>query len=124
MPENKLLQIKQIMSELETAVEVVVKSVSVEILDELKAVTPVDTGFAQANWLATFGAPATRAVGAPGNPGPALSVQAAATAALQTYTLERGPVYIGNPTAYIGEIVAPTTATIAINQGVANIRFR
>ena len=61
MPENELLQIKQIMSELETAVEVVVKSVSVEILDELKAVTPVDTGFAQANWRATFGAPATRA---------------------------------------------------------------
>ena len=124
MPENEALQIAAIMKELETAVEVVVKTISLEILDELKAVTPVDTGFAKANWRATFGAPATRAVGAPGNPGPALSVQAAATAALQTYTLERGPVYIGNPTAYIGEIVAPTTATIAINQGVANIRFR
>ena len=112
------------MEQLETVTETVVKTVSLEILNGLKAVTPVDTGFAKANWRATFGAPATRAIGAPGNPGPAQSVQAAAEAALLTYTIEKGPVYIGNPTAYIGEIVAPTTATIAINTGVANIQFR
>ena len=75
---DEAVQIKQIMEELETVTEGIVKAISVEILDELKLITPVDTGFAKANWRATFGAPATRAVGAPGNPGPAQSVQAAA----------------------------------------------
>ena len=124
MAQSEALQIKSIMAELETVAETVVKTISLEILDRLKEVTPVDTGFAQANWRATFGDFPSRAIGAPGVPGPAQSVQAASEATLLTYTLDRGPVYIGNPTAYIGEIVSPVTATIAISGAVTRLQFQ
>ena len=123
MAEPELLQVKAIMAELEGRVESACIEISMEITDALKEATPVDTGFAKANWRPTTGAPATRAVGAPGSPGSAQSVQAAAIERLQAYKLEQGRIYISNPTRYIGRIVSDGQASMAVAVGLNKARF-
>lgn len=116
-------QIKQIMEGLDAEVESAVRHITTEIVTELKTTTPIDTGFARASWIPSIGSFSVQPVGVPGFPGPAIAAQTAGLAALLTYKVEQGPVYIVNNSGYIGEIVSPVAATIAINQAVANVRF-
>ena len=123
MPESELLQVRAITAELTAEVEQAVTAISIEVTNELLEATPVDTGYAKANWRPSIGSPASRAIGAPGSPGPAQSVQDAAIARLRAYKLEQGPVFISNPTRYIGRIVSDAQASMAAAVGVAKARF-
>jgi len=65
--------------------------------------TPVDTGWARANWIPSVGAPAVSPVGsrAAVDGGAA---QQAALARLLGYKLEQGPVYATNNVPYIAQL--------------------
>lgn len=98
-------QVTIVVRELRGGVQRVVRDLAVNITAELIERTPVDTGWARANWIPTIGAsdntPAT------GNPTTAIvpaqrNRQEASTAALATgYRLERGAVFISNNVPYI-----------------------
>lgn len=97
------------MGQLGDAIEKVVTELSLEITAELIERTPVDTGWARANWVPAIGNrpsdakdPGSRESRASGAPGRGAEQQAA-VAALATggYSLEKGQVFISNGVPYI-----------------------
>ena len=86
----------------ERVVRVIVLDATANLIED----TPVDIGWAQANWIPSIGAPPTRPVGATtiGEPdvGAARAAQQQGIAAIATgYTLEQGNVNITNNVRYI-----------------------
>lgn len=101
--------LRVVIDALDRFVEQVIIKVSLDIVANLKRApseggTPVDTGWARANWVPQIGAPFTGTAGSRGQ-AEAGSVsqaeQSAGEASLFTYRLERGQVWISNNVPYI-----------------------
>ena len=96
-----------VIAELEAAIASAVVSLSVNITAELIERTPTDTGWARANWVPNIGRPfegnadpldeAARQAAVPSQRGR----QQTSTAAVLSYTIDRGPVFIANNVPYI-----------------------
>lgn len=81
------------------------KVLAAEATAELTEGTPVDTGWARANWIPNIGSSASGPVGVPGEP--ASGAQAMAVAdVLASYRLEAGPIHITNRAPYIRRLEA------------------
>jgi hypothetical protein len=81
----------------------VVKMVTLEITDDLITATPVDTGWARANWVPSIGSPVSSPSGTRENVSPALQQAGLATVAVG-YKLSAGQVFISNNVPYIGAL--------------------
>lgn len=80
----------------------VIRGTALVIDQVLVTTTPVDTGRARANWIATVGAPAEGADLPPDPTGQAALAQAQAV--VGGYRLEMGPLFISNNVPYIGAL--------------------
>lgn len=81
-----------IMAALERRVEQAVARVAVNVTHELVATTPVDTGWARANWIPAVGSPAR---------GTGQSRQAAGLAEVVAFKLADGQAFVSNNVPYI-----------------------
>jgi hypothetical protein len=99
-------QIQIILAGLTSAVEGSMKKTALDIAANLvqkpsSGGTPVDTGWARANWIASVASPVTNPVGDPENVQEAAGAQAAGLLDVLTYSLLRGPIFITNNVPYI-----------------------
>ena len=96
-------QIDMVMSALTEVTEKVIKKITLDTHANLIAATPVDLGWARANWIPAIGTPVTSPTGTPG--GYSQSAQLAGIASVATsYTLPRGKVFISNNVKYITKL--------------------
>lgn len=104
---------RRVLGLLEEAVESAVTSLGVNITAELIERTPVDTGWARANWVPSIGTPFTGNDEALNDAAREAAVpaqgarQETATASLLAYQIGRGSVFISNNVPYI----------LALNEG-------
>lgn len=82
--------------------ERVIKRVGFACQNELKRATPVDTGWARANWQVSIGHPITQTTGS--REAVNVSAQAAGEARLLVYDLSQGDIWITNNVPYIQEL--------------------
>lgn len=66
--------------------------------------TPVDTGWARANWIPSIGESGRDPIGEPGNSGTASAAQQSGMAGVLGYDISQGKVYITNNVPYIGAL--------------------
>lgn len=122
-------QIKAIVQALDKTTEAVVIRLGLNITANLVETTPVDTGWARANWVPSIGAskrtPEVRQPTSALVQGQA-ALQAAGQAGLLSYKIGAGSVFISNNVPYIGRLndgsstQAPTGfIQAAIRRGVA-----
>lgn len=100
-------QIKAVIQALEETAEKAVIRLGLNITANLIEDTPVDTGWARANWVPAIGA--SRSSPASSNPSSAMvqtqaALQAADQAGLLSYKLSRGTVFISNNVPYINRL--------------------
>lgn len=124
-------QIRVILRALDIIGAQVVRKLALDITAELKKApsqggTPVDTGWARGNWLASVASPITEPLGTreavpTSNPGLAQ--------VLAYRTTRSGPVYISNNVPYIGRLNAgsskqapPGFVQAAISRAVSSLR--
>lgn len=88
-----------IVDSLERAAERVVKAVVLNCTAELIERTPVDTGWAQANWVPSVGQPVESIEGTP--EAVSNSVQVTGQGAVAAFKLEQGACFISNNVPYI-----------------------
>ena len=79
----------------------VVVAIVTKLHAELVTHTPVDTGWARANWVPSVGAPVPAAAGSPGNAGAGQAATATGLAQVHAYRLNQGIVYTTNNVPYI-----------------------
>lgn len=120
---------------LEEGVESAIASLAVNITAELAEETPVDTGWARANWVPNIGSPFTgnsenlsdeaRRAGV----GAQAAAQSAAQAQLISYKLGQGSVFITNNVPYIVPLNEGSSqrapagfVQIAIESGIRSLR--
>lgn len=100
-------QVKAVVRALEKVTEQVIVRLSLNVTANLVETTPVDTGWARANWLPAIGTPSLGSGSSKPDPslipGQAASQQAA-IAKLTAYRLGRGSVFISNNVPYIGRL--------------------
>ena len=96
-------QIRTILERLEDLTERTVIKLTLDVTSNLVDVTPVDTGWARANWVPSIGSPGDAPVGSRGSDGAseAAAAQAAGRTAVLGYKLQRGRVFISNHVPYI-----------------------
>lgn len=102
-------RVRVVVTSLERFVELIIRKLALDIVANLVAAppeggTPVDTGWARANWIPRIGEPfrgtaGTREQAEAGNVSGA--EQGAGQVAMLGYRLERGRVYISNNVPYI-----------------------
>lgn len=98
----------EIQRDLDLAVQIVTSRIAVNLLTGLRASTPVDTSYHSSRWVGRAGAePPSRQT--PGSrAGRAAQVNfaqhAASIAALRSYRLQQGDVFIGNDGDFIEEL--------------------
>lgn len=90
-------QIDAILSDLRIHTVREMVALAAEVQSNLIADTPVDTGWARANWVVTVGQPAQQAIGSKA----AVTQAAAAGAVLANYTFEQGSIFLTNNVQYI-----------------------
>jgi hypothetical protein len=90
---------KAVVKALEEFSAKVVKAITLEITSNLIKSTPVDTGWARANWVPSVGTPAGGTVGSPR--GVSAGAQAAGQAKVAGYKITQGNVFITNNVPYI-----------------------
>ena len=102
-------QVRVVMASLNGFVEQLIKKLTLDIVANLQAApseggTPVDTGWARANWIPQIGAPREKPAGtrtqAEAGSLPGDSAQGVATV-VGSYRLSKGPIYITNNVPYI-----------------------
>ena len=94
------LEIQAISKALDGAVETVVKKVTADVTANLQEATPVDTGWAQSNWIPKIGRGFNGVVGS--KAGVLTTAQITALLEVQSrYTLKQGKVFINNNVPYI-----------------------
>lgn len=103
MPQRRDSRI-EIMGELEVFVSKVVIAITLNVVANLVAApseggTPVDTGWARANWVPAIGRPVTDVAGS--REAVSTAAQSAGEASVLAYRLAMGPVYISNNVPYI-----------------------
>ena len=96
-------QTEFIVAALEGFVEDVMKKVTVETTANLIEDTPVDLGWARANWVPQIGEPRTTVVGTPNDvtSGPQ---ERGITEVITQYKMNKGSIYITNNVPYIGRL--------------------
>lgn len=108
-------QVDRIVAELTRVAERAVVKVSLDCRANLVAApeqggTPIDTGWASANWMTSIGGPqaATGENASPsaGDVAAAAAATNGAVAKLLGYRLNQGAVFIANPVPYIGRLNA------------------
>ena len=114
MPQSESAQIKQITEELDRFTEDAIIAITLELADEMKQATAIDTGYARANWIIDD-EPVPEPLGPPGNPAQALSIQAAQEFHTLGYKLERGPLHLSNVVPYILNLVSTIKVNLAIS---------
>ncbi len=122
-------QLTVVIDGLVDVVEDVVQRLTLDITANLIETTPVDTGWARANWVPSIGAPYT--LENPDNVvSGATSVQQQGILEVATYNLEQGNVHISNNVHYIEKLndghsnQAPRGfIQNAIEKAVDNLRF-
>lgn len=97
--------VEQVIAILEDFSEDLIRRLATQITFELQRTTPVDTGWARANWIPQIGVPfegnATVTDPQPGDVASAAGQQAAGQAAILGYRIELGSVFISNNVPYI-----------------------
>ena len=103
---------KRIAAEFSRLVEKICVSLVTNVTVELEDSTPKDTGWAAANWLPAVGSPQS-AVAAPttraeraASVGQAISAQQQQLAAIRSFKLSVGRLFITNSTPYLDELNA------------------
>lgn len=71
---------------------------------ELVEATPIDTGWARANWIPSLGRPVVQVVGTP--VAPSTAEQAAGLAEVFTFTLDHMAIFVSNHVPYIARLDA------------------
>jgi hypothetical protein len=96
------------MGELDSFVGAVIKTISVNVTNNIVVSTPVDTGFAKASWIPTVGNPSSSTGGS--RQGPSSGAQKAGLARVRGYTVKQGRVFIVNNVKYIGDLNSGSSA--------------
>ena len=80
-----------------------VRKITLDVHANLVEHTPVDTGWARANWVPRTGVPLQAPVGQPGSGGVAAAAAASSTgiAKVLSYALTQGKVFVTNNVPYI-----------------------
>lgn len=101
-------RIRVIVASLNGFVDQLIKKLVLDIVANLVAApsdggTPVDTGWARANWVPNIGSPVTSPAGSreQAEKGVLPSAQQAGIAAMLSYKSSKGPVFISNNVPYI-----------------------
>jgi hypothetical protein len=96
-------QIKIIVGDLENVAEKVIKALTLEVTAELQESTPIDTGWARANWVPKIGEPSTesRPKIEANLPSAQVEQQKGLGEVLSGFKLSRGLVSIANNVPYI-----------------------
>lgn len=99
-------QIRAIVRGIERLTERVVTKITLDVLANLIETTPVDTGWARANWVPSIGSAFEADLGGVrATPQAAASASqrqsSAAASVASTYSLDRGRVYITNNVPYV-----------------------
>lgn len=102
----------RVLRALNNEISAVIGRLQLKVLQELTAVTPVDTGFARGAWTPSVGSVSTAEDRAPRDREEAEAAAAFRSARSQriaqdiarTYQVSRGPVFISNNTPYIGRL--------------------
>ena len=84
-----------------------VKTLEFELVANLVEATPVDTGWARANWVGSVGAPFDGVDGEPAKHGEATTageLQKTGQAAVLAYGVAQGDVYVSNNVPYINRL--------------------
>lgn len=89
----------RITARLERVTEGAVTGLVLEITNDLIQLTPVDTGWAQSNWVPSIGSPVGEAVGS--REGVDRSAQERGMAEVVAFTLDMGDIFISNNVPYI-----------------------
>lgn len=102
-------QVSFVLRDLGTTIENIVTKVTRKITNRLLETTPVDTGWARANWLPSVGTPILQDLTSERpSRNEILAVEAEGQAALNritsTYTLVQGNVFITNNVPYMQEL--------------------
>lgn len=97
--------IRNLPMDLHEMVTEVIQDVAFELQKQLRETTPVDTGWARANWSISVGGYKTGAFGDKPKKGtknfPLSGSDAASIASMETYTVESGTVWVTNNVNYI-----------------------
>lgn len=94
--------IRVVLREFRGFTERIVRRIVLDATANLTEDTPVDTGWARANWIPSIGAPPSQPTGSPTDVGAARAAQQQGVAAIAVgYTLEQGNVSITNNVPYI-----------------------
>lgn len=123
-------QVRAVVRALEKVSEAVVTRLTLNITANLVESTPVDLGWARANWVPAIGAAFTGNSGAADPDEGSVSAQGArqqaAIAAMTAYKLGRGSVFISNNVPYISRLNAGSSrqapagfVQAAVREGVA-----
>lgn len=125
---------KQIAKELEAFLDKVVTKIALDVTANLQETTPVDTGWARANWVPQIGTPyAGEDLGRQPTVQDATShagtQQSAIASVAATYSIPKGKIFITNNVKYIEELnatVAPAfvqkSIVKAITQDIKNLK--
>ena len=100
-------QVRAVVRALEGFSSRLIRKITLDVTANLVETTPVDTGWARANWVPSIGFP--RLEPATDSPTvaivpPQVIVQKAATAGIFAYRLEQGSVFVTNNVPYIVEL--------------------
>lgn len=123
-------QVRAVIRATEKVTEFVITRLTLNITANLVETTPVDLGWARANWVPAIGVPFTGNAGAVDPDDAGVSAQGArqqaAIAAMTAYKLGRGSVFISNNVPYIGRLNAGSSRQApagfvqgAVREGVA-----
>ncbi len=93
-------QIKRVIEILTEVTERVVKKITLDVTSNLIATTPVDVGWARANWVPAIGQPVDQPVATRESVNTAAQ-QAGILSVASSYKLERGLVFVSNNVRYI-----------------------
>ncbi len=104
-------EIDKVLRALEKVTTQVVKKITLDVTANLRIVTPVDTGWARANWIPTIGTPASSR-GNPASRADKLSGASAASAeqsasmgnVASSYTISQGKTFVTNNVPYIQKL--------------------
>ena len=94
-------QVRAIVRDVRRLTERAVINITLRVTRELKFHTPVDTGWARANWIPAVGAPQPAPVGTRGNAGAAVAAATTGQTRVLGYRLNRGKTFVTNNVPYI-----------------------
>lgn len=99
-------QTRAILADLNKVVSKLSAKIALDIAGNLKEVTPRDTGWARANWVAEIGSPPNTDGGTSGRPSDAevsarRAVQTSSERKLLSYDVHLGKIYVSNKVSYI-----------------------